>query len=73
MFQSLRDIDQDLEPAKDTEDLDTVIEMMKEPEDKMPPEDLFFLDKTGTAESQVSKYYPLMGQLQQKSSAFLIC
>ena len=48
MFQSLRDIDQDLEPAKDTDDLDTVIEMMKQPDDKVPPEDLFFLDKTGT-------------------------
>ena len=41
MFQSLRDIDQDLEQAKDTDDLDTVIEMMKQPDDKMPPEDLF--------------------------------
>ena len=57
MFQSLRDVDQDLEPAKDTDDLDTVIEMMKEPAEKMPPEDVFFLDKTGTAEPQVSKHY----------------
>ena len=58
MFQSLRDIDQDLEPAKNADDLDTVIEMMKEPDDQMPPEDLFYLDKAGTAEPQVSKYYP---------------
>ena len=48
VFQSLRDIDEDLEPAKATDDLDTVIEMMKEPEDKMPPEDVVFLNKAGT-------------------------
>ena len=48
MFQSLRDIDQDLEPAKDTDDLDTLIEMMNEPEDKLPPDNLFFLDKADT-------------------------
>ena len=47
--------------------------MMKEPDEKMPPENLFFLDKTGTAEPEVRKCYPLMCQLQQMSSAFLIC